>query len=254
MTYPPPMNALEKRLLAAIAAGHPERRMEVSVRGQRMRVAPLTWNEIAVAMGVPQHDLTDPIAHLVAGNAIDSAQQPAGFFKRLRGEDDTTFFFATEKGRRLLQTDAPKQPSDNDVDEERLENVRKITHHLGYDLTRYGYAFSLISLGSGYDEFATATQIALVTLASDVRQAGHDITKLMAFMPHTMAMVDIMKDWKDRGMLREDIFQNDGRAMVKVATVSPEQNEWIDKVLSDPVSTAERLATCRLEYMDLVRS
>ncbi|MDX1216290.1 hypothetical protein GOL99_12170 [Sinorhizobium medicae] len=226
--------------------------MEVSVRGQRMRVAPLTWNEIAVAVGVPQHQLTDPIAHLVADDAIDSARQPASFFKRLRGEEDATFFFATEKGRRLLQSDTPEQGSGED--EERLENVRKITHHLGYDLTRYGYAFSLISLGSGYDEFATATQIALVTLATDVREAGHDITKLMAFMPHTMAMVDIMKDWKDRGMLREDIFQNDGRAMVKVATVSPEQNEWIDKVLSDPVATAERLATCRLEYMDLVRS
>ncbi|MGV4796287.1 hypothetical protein [Rhizobium sp. F40D2] len=242
------MNALEKRLLAAIAAGHPERRMEVSVRGQRMRVAPLTWNEVAVAVGVRERDLTDPIAHLVAGDAIDSARQPAGFFKRLRGEDDTTFFFATEKGRRLLQTDTP-QGSDDDVNEERLENVRKITHHLGYDLTPYGHAFSLISLGSGYNEFATASQIALVTLATDIREAGHNITKLMAFMPHTMAMIDIMNEWKDRGVLPQAIFENDGRAMVKVAMVSPEQNEWIDKVLSDPVSTAERVAQCRLDYM-----
>lgn len=247
MAYPPPMNALEKRLLAVIAAGHPERRMEVSVSGKRMRVAPLTWNEIAVAMGVPQYDLTDPIAHLVAGDAIESARQSAGFFKRLRGEEDATFFFATDKGRRLLQGEAPKQETGED--EERLENVRKITHHLGYDLTRYGYAFSLISLGSGYNEFATATQIALVTLATDIRAAGHDITKLMSFMPHTMAMIDIMKDWKDRGVLPQAIFENDGRAMVKVATVSPEQNEWIDNVLADPVSTAERLANCRLEYM-----
>ncbi|MDR6664509.1 hypothetical protein [Rhizobium sp. 1399] len=248
MSYPPPMNVLEKRLLAAIAAGHPERRMEVSARGQRMRIAPLTWNEVAVAVGVPQHQLTDPIAHLVAGDAIDSARQPAGFFKRLRGEDDTTFFFATEKGRRLLQVEAP-QKSDDEVDEERLENVEKIAHHLGYDLTPYGHAFSLISLSSGYNEFATATQIALVTLATDIRAAGHDITKLMSFMPHTMAMIDIMKEWRDRGVLPQAIFENDGRAMVKVATVSPEQNEWIDKVLSDPVSTAERVATCRLDYM-----
>jgi len=249
MTYPPPMNALEKRLLAAIAAGHPERRMEVSVRGQRMRIAPLTWNEVAVAVGVAERDLTDPIAHLVAGDVIDSARQPAGFFKRLRGEDDATFFFATEKGRRLLQTDAPAQPPASDVDEERLANVSKIAHHLGYDLTPYGHAFSLISLGSGYNEFATATQIALVTLATDIRAAGHDITKLMSFMPHTMAMIDIMKEWKDRGVLSQAIFENDGRAMVKVATVSPEQNEWIDKVLADPVATAQRVANCRLDYL-----
>ncbi len=247
MTYPPPINALEKRLLAVIAAGHPERRIEVLVRGQRMRVAPLTWNEIAVAVSVPQDQLTDPIAHLVAGDAIDSARQPAGFFKRLRGEEDATFFFATEKGRRLLQEGASAQGLD--VDEERLENVRKITHHLGYDLTPYGHAFSLISLGSGYNEFATATQIALVTLATDIREAGHDITKLVAFMPHTMAMIEIMKEWQDRGVLPEGIFENDGRAMMKVATVSPEQNEWIDMVMSDPVSTAERLANCRLDYM-----
>lgn len=248
MTYPPPMSALEKKLLTAIATGHPERRMEVSVRGQRMRVAPLTWNEIAVAMDVAQHELTDPIAHLVAGDAIDSAREPAGFFKRLRGEDDTTFFFATDKGRHLLQDDT-QQGSDHDVDEERLENVRKIAHHLGYDLTPYGNAFSLVSLASGYNEFATATQIALVTLAADIRAAGHDITRLMAFMPHTMAMIDIMKEWKDRGVLPQAIFENDGRAMVKVATASPEQNEWIDKVLSDPVAAAERVANCRLDYL-----
>ncbi|PND19518.1 hypothetical protein CN934_22570 [Ensifer sp. MMN_5] len=71
----------------------------------------------------------------------------------------------------------------------------------------------------------------------------------MAFMPHTVAMVDILKDWKDRGMLREAIFQNDRRAMVKVATVSPEQEKWLDKILSDPVATADRLATCRLDYI-----
>lgn len=246
MSYPPPINALEKRLLAAIAAGHPERRLEVSVRGQRMRVAPLTWNELAVAVGVAERELTDPIAHLVAGEVVDSARQPAGFFKRLRGEDDTTFFFATDKGRRLLQADAP---SDDDVNAERLENVRKIAHHLGYDLTAYGAAFSLISLGSGYNEFATATQIALVTLAADIREAGTDITKLMAFMPHTMAMIEIMKEWKDKGVLPQAIFENDGRAMVKVATVSSEQNEWIDKVLSDPVAAAERVANCRLDYL-----
>lgn len=248
MSYPPPMNALEKRLLAVIAAGHPERRLEVSVRGQRMRVAPLTWNELAVAVGVAERELTDPIAHLVAGEVVESARQPAGLFKRLRGEDDTTFFFATDKGRRLLQADAPQRSGD-DVGEERLENVRKIAHHLGYDLTPYGNAFSLISLGSGYNEFATATQISLVTLATDIREAGRDITKLMAFMPHTMAMIDIMKEWKDRGVLPQAIFENDGRAMVKVATVSPEQNEWIDKVLSDPVATAERVANCRLDYL-----
>lgn len=248
MTYPPPMNALEQRLLAAIAAGHPDRRMEVSVRGQHMRVAPLTWNEIAVAVGVAERDLADPIAHLVAGEVVDSARQPVGLFRKLRGQDDTTFFFATERGRRLLQAEAP-QRTDDDVDEERLENVRKIAHHLGYDLTPYGHAFSLISLGSGYNEFATATQIALVTLATDIRAAGHDITKLMAFMPHTMAMIDIMKEWKDRDVLPQAIFENDGRAMVKVATVSAEQTEWIDKVLSDPVAAAERVANCRLDYL-----
>jgi hypothetical protein len=37
--------------------------------------------------------------------------------------------------------------------------------------------------------------------------------------------------------------------MVKVATVSPEQNEWIDKVLADPVATAQRVANCRLDYL-----
>ncbi|PDT81803.1 hypothetical protein [Sinorhizobium sp. BJ1] len=218
-----------------------------------MRVAPLTWNELAVAVGVPERDLGDPIAHLVAGDAIDSARQPAGFFKRLRGEEDTTFFFATQKGLRILQEDPETPAPDRDEESKRLEDVRKITHHLGYDLTRYGYAFSLISLGSGYDEFATASQIALVTLATDVRVAGRDITKLMAFVPHTMAMVDILKDWNDRGMLKEDIFQNDARAMVMVTRASPEQEGWLNKVLSDPVATAERLANCRLDYMKAFR-
>ncbi len=248
MTYPPPMNDLEKKLLAAIASGHPERRIDVQMHGKRMRVAPLTWNEISVAMGVPQHVLTDAIAHLVAAGSIESARQPAGFFKRLRGEEDTTFFFATDKGCRILQEDADAAtPQGNKA--AALTNVEKIVHHLGYTLTPHGVGVALLSLESGYNEFSTSTQMALVTLAMDIREAGDDITKLMAFVPHTMAMIDIMKEWKDKGVLPQEIFENDGRAMIKITTVSPDQKEWLDRVLSDPISAKERVANCRLDYM-----
>jgi len=54
-----------------------------------------------------------------------------------------------------------------------------------------------------------------------------------------------IKELFDGGYIREDIWRNDATAIAIIINPSPDTDEWIDKVLSDPVSGKEAVATSR---------
>jgi hypothetical protein len=144
------------------------------------------------------------------------------------------------------ETRVPEKPEyggDNPIGavEDHLKNM-------GYDLTPYGAGVALLELESGYNAVETASHLSLTTLALDVREAGTDIEKLMRFMPHAMALLEVLKEYKDKGMMNPTQWQNDANAIARVSTVDEHQEEWIEKVLSDPVAGKERLATSRVDY------
>lgn len=129
--------------------------------------------------------------------------------------------------------------------------ISRVAAHLrimGYDLTPYGAVVALLEFESGYNEVETASHIAHTTLALDVREAGTDILKLAAFMPHGMALLEVLKNYKDRGMMRESQWQNDSTAVFRIINVDQHQEEWIAKILSDPIAGKQRLATSRITY------
>ena len=53
---------------------------------------------------------------------------------------------------------------------------------------------------------------------------------------------------KEKGMMNPTQWQNDANAIARVSTVDEHQEEWIEKVLSDPIAGKERLATSRVDY------
>ncbi|MDP1731200.1 MAG: hypothetical protein Q8L54_08510 [Devosia sp.] len=77
------------------------------------------------------------------------------------------------------------------------------------------------------------------------------VISLVKYVPHARAMLDILKQFKDRGLLRETLFQSDGNAILRVVTVDSQQEEWIAKVLGDPVIGNSRVARSRIRYDDL---
>jgi hypothetical protein len=142
------------------------------------------------------------------------------------------------------------------VDGERTENsaqrVGAFLTKLGYDLTPYGAG---VSVGlDGYSDAETASYFALATLARDVKDAGDNIEKLAAFLPHATAMLKILKEYKDAGLIREALWKNDTTAIWHVANVDKEQLSWIERVLSDPVISNDRVAVSRIDYSEVIRS
>jgi hypothetical protein len=140
-------------------------------------------------------------------------------------------------------------PSSDSAAADRDNPISRVAEHLrimGYDLTPYGAGVALLEIESGYSEAETASHIAHTTLALDVKEAGTDIEKLLGFLPHGMALLEVLKDYKDRGMMRESQWQNDSTAVFRVITVDEHQEEWIAKILSDPIAGKQRLATSRV--------
>lgn len=139
---------------------------------------------------------------------------------------------------------APKKKAD--ASSEDLSEISTYLRVMGYDLTNYGAGVALAERASGYSKAEVASHIAHVTLALDVKEAGSDPLRLTRLAAHGRALLDVLKSYKDDGLMHPTQWQNDSRAVIGIATVNKEQLEWIEKVLSDPIAGKCRLATSRI--------
>lgn len=255
MTYPPKITEKDRKVLAIVARGHLDRKMTATRGGISSQVSALTWNEIQVALNVPFGEISDSIAHLVANNYIDSGRQNPTFWGKIKGEPETAYFWLTPEGEKFLQTEQshPSEPTSDGLKSTSgdLTRVEDSLKQLGYDITPYGVGVALLSLESGYNNVETASHLALATLARDAKEAGHDIVKLIALVPHARAMVDILSKCKEAGLMREELFKNDARAMLKVVIVDKDQPVWIERVLSDQIVSQDRVAFSRINYSEM---
>ncbi len=124
-----------------------------------------------------------------------------------------------------------------------LKKVAERLKEMGYDLTPLGESVAMLGLKSGYNDAETASHIALTTMALDLRIAGSDVRKVMSYYPHTMTLLETLKNYKDKGMMRDELWKNDSNALLRVSTIDLKQEAWIAQVLSDPIAGKERLAT-----------
>jgi hypothetical protein len=91
-----------------------------------------------------------------------------------------------------------------------------------------------------------ASHLAYVTLALDVREARNDFLKLMGYVSHGMALIKVLKEYKNARAMHPTQWQNDAHAIIGIITVDGQQEAWLARVLSDPVAGKERLATSRV--------
>ena len=142
-----------------------------------------------------------------------------------------------------------KKPKDD------LDSVAHYLQMMGYDLLPYGAGVAQTELASGYNAVEAASHIAFTTMARDIKEAGHDIIALSSFVlrpssfvPHAMALLDLLKKYKDKKLMNPTQWTNDTRAIYHIVTVDENQLEWIDKILDDPLAGKERLAKSRIDY------
>lgn len=129
------------------------------------------------------------------------------------------------------------QPSQADITTEALRTM-------GFQLSAYGVGTVVASNMSGYSPHETASMVALMTIARDVREAGSDIFVLMLIATHATEVIKMLHAFKTQGLMREEIWANDVNALKNIVYVEAQSAEWIEKVLSgDPIAGKERLAT-----------
>jgi len=130
--------------------------------------------------------------------------------------------------------------------------IERVATHLkvmGYDLTPFGAGVAVANLMSGYNHVETASYIALITMALDIRElreSGSDIVKLASYYTHAMALLEVLKDYKDNGTMREELWKNYSNALFHASYVDENQEKWVAMILSDPVAGKQRLATSRI--------
>lgn len=119
---------------------------------------------------------------------------------------------------------------------------------MAYVPTPQGIEVIFMQLASGYSETEAASHIAVVTMARDLKETGNDLFALMNFVPHARLILEHLKAYKDSGLMREEIWRNDSTAIGKLSMFPAERDQWIARVLSDPVSARDRLANSRIDY------
>lgn len=148
------------------------------------------------------------------------------------------------------ESDAQQLGEDKDLDtsDAKLSEATSFVDELAFNITPYGTAVALLSLESGYSPAETASQIAVATFALDAREVreNSDIVRMMSMSSHATEVIKELTKYKDNGLMREEIWKNDGMAIYKVTVPSEEQESWISQVLSDPVISKERLAVSRI--------
>ncbi|MGY4751421.1 hypothetical protein ACVNHC_16320 [Pannonibacter sp. Q-1] len=145
----------------------------------------------------------------------------------------------------------PKAP-DEPVDDGALNRVRELVKRLGNDLTHYGSGVALLSLESGYSVAETASHISVVSFARNVKRAADeaDLDATMMMLKIGMATLEMLKELKDDGLIRSEIWANDAQAIGKMMSPSKEALEWAEKVLEDPVIASDPVAVSRIVFKD----
>jgi len=136
-----------------------------------------------------------------------------------------------------------KKKIQNDVD-----SVKPHLKKMGYDILPYGIGVAIVELNSGYNSVETASHIAFTTMALDIKEANNNALTLMIILQHAYALLEILKEYKDNGMMNPTQWKIDADAIIGIARITKYQKEWVDKVLSDPIAGKERLAKSRINY------
>ena len=128
-----------------------------------------------------------------------------------------------------------------------LRLVEKYLKLMGYELLPYGISVAYAELVSGYSPAETSSHIALTTMALDVKETN-DGRILIFYVTRAYEILHILKELKDKNEIHPTQWQNDTNALWRVVSLDKDQLDWVDTILSDPISGKERLAKSIINY------
>jgi hypothetical protein len=128
-----------------------------------------------------------------------------------------------------------------------IKEVQFYLSEMGYDLLPMGVGIAALDQFHNRKSVETASYIALITLAQDVRNAWNDMEALAALAVHGRLLIDLLTYYKEQGLMHPLQWQNDVTAVFYVVYVDETQEEWLDAVLADPVCGHMKMAVSRLD-------
>lgn len=126
-----------------------------------------------------------------------------------------------------------------------IQDVQFYLREMGYDLSHLGIGIAALDQFHNRNSIETASYIALITLAQNVRNAGNDMEILATLAVHGRVLIDVLAYYKEQGLMHPLQWQNDATAVFRVAFLSEDQEKWLDAVLADPVCGHLEMAVSR---------
>ena len=128
--------------------------------------------------------------------------------------------------------------------ENTIEVVAELLKPLGYELTEDGIGLVATEIASNYSAAEIVSHIILCTIALDAKEAHDDadLKKLMEIASSSISVSKAIKFFIENKWMHPSQYQNDVAALAGVSILGPEQKEWIEKILSDPMVSNKRLA------------
>lgn len=128
-----------------------------------------------------------------------------------------------------------------------LAEVQKISKDLGYRITEYGATIASLAIESGLSTAETALHLALLTIARDAKNAN--ASQMVSMAEDGFETLKVIRNLKDQGLIRQEIWENDTKAIGKIIFPSAETEQWINKIQGSTdggkEAVAVRIATGR---------
>lgn len=138
-----------------------------------------------------------------------------------------------DRNRSGLRHDRPRNGID-DV-EEHLEKM-------GYRLTVVGAGYAIMQRKSGFKAVEVASQIALHTLALEIRSAAANSERTAEIVEDAKRIAEVLDGYKSDGTIHAIQWENDTKAIAGLAFPGARQDDWLDATLSNPMVGETRLA------------
>jgi len=132
------------------------------------------------------------------------------------------------------------------------EKTEEYLRILGYELTTEGLYYTLMSESSSYSAAEAASSIALITMCKSIKKENSYLS-LMMYFQHMHSILEVLKNWKDNGLIHPTEWQNLANAFFNIGSMGKNQMNMIDQILKDPMTNPE-LAICKVDYELLSRN
>jgi len=123
-----------------------------------------------------------------------------------------------------------------------VDDVGEHLDKMGYRLTIVGAGYAIMQRKSGFGTVEVASQIALHTLALDLRNAGTDIERIAEIAENAKRIIGLLNGYKSAGKIRAVQWEKDTRAIAGIAFPGHQQDAWLESTLNNPMVGETRLA------------